>query len=78
MKIGRTALLVDEVTVYARFVDAIELALEAVQIGFAKRPGLREVHLFEVVAKLDEFIVGVLEALVDFSFPARIVSWSVQ
>ena len=74
MEIGRTALLVNEVTVYARFVDAIKLALEAVQVGFAEGPGLREVHLFEVVAELDKFVVGILESFVDLSFPAGIVS----
>ena len=74
MEIGRTALLVNEVTVYARFVDAIKLALEAVQVGFAEGSGLREVHLFEVVAELDKFVVGILESFVDLSFPAGIVS----
>ena len=78
MEISRTALLVDEVSVYARFVDAIKLALEAVQVGFAERPGLRKVHLFEVVAELDKFVVGVLEAFVDFSLPEMIVSWILQ
>jgi hypothetical protein len=82
VEVCRTALLVHEVAVDTRLIDAIKLTLEAVQIGFAQRPGLGEVHLLEVVAKFDKFVVCVLESVVDLALPAQIVSrsryWAVE
>ena len=71
MEVGWPAFDVDEVAVDSAFVYTIELSLEGVEVGFAQGPGLREVHLLEIVAYLKEFVVGVLEAVVDFALPRQ-------
>lgn len=53
VEVGGPALVVEEVAADARFVDPVQLALVAVEVGFAQGPGLGEVHLLEAVAEFD-------------------------
>ena len=67
VEVGGAGVGADEVAFDAGFVHAVQLALEAVEVCFAEGPGLRQVHLFELVADFEQFVVGFLEALVDFA-----------
>jgi len=63
--------MIQELSVYSRFVDPVELSLEAVEIRFAQRPSLCEVHLLEFVTKFAQLVVCVLEPLIDLALPVE-------
>lgn len=68
MEIGRFAFDIKKVSINTRLINAVKLALVAVQICLAQRPGLGEVHVIEHVADLDELVVCIAEAVVDSAF----------
>ena len=69
MEISRLAFGVEEVAVNAGLIDAVELTLVAIQVCLTQRPGLGEVHVIECVAELDQFVIGIAEALVNLAVP---------
>ena len=69
MEISRLAFGVEEVAVNAGLIDAVELTLVAIQVCLTQRPGLSEVHVIKRVAELDQFVIGIAEALVNLAVP---------
>ena len=52
MQISWLAFMVQEVSIDPSLVDPVKLPLVAVEIRLAKRPGLRQIHLLELVANV--------------------------
>lgn len=65
------AFSVEKVSVLSRVVDAVELPLPHVQVGFAERPGLRQGQAIQMIADLDQSVVQIFKSVVDFAFPVR-------
>ena len=52
MQVCRLALLIEEVSIHARLVNAVELSLIAIEICLAQRPRLRKFQLLQLVSYL--------------------------
>lgn len=69
MQISRSAFDIDKIAIDTALIYPVELALIRVEVGLAQRPCLSQVHLLESVSDLDELVISVLEAFVDFALP---------
>lgn len=69
MDIRHVPLIVDEIPIDPRFIDAVKFPLVAEKIRLAERPRLCDGKPIELVFDIDQPVVLFLEALINFAFP---------
>ena len=61
--------MIPKIAVSSRIINAIKLPLPLEEVRFSQRPRLGNLQLLEVIANFHELVIGLLEALINFSLP---------